>query len=82
MYYHSNCTAQSFGGFGTARKLVETILAADNSSLLELTIFGGLLIVRQSFVLCGTSHEIIMECVQLIYVSVLVVDHVILVWLL
>ena len=39
--YH---TAQHFGEFGTARKLVEKILAADhtnNSSLLELTTFGG-----------------------------------------
>ena len=38
-------TAQNFGEFGTARKLVEKILAADhtnNSSLLELTTFGTL----------------------------------------
>ena len=38
-------TAQNFGGFGAARKLVEKILAADhtnNSSLLELTTFGTL----------------------------------------
>ena len=36
-------TAQNFGRFGTTRKL-EKILAADhtnNSSLLELTTFGG-----------------------------------------
>ena len=34
---------KNFGGFGTARKLVEKILTADhtnNSSLLELTTFG------------------------------------------
>ena len=38
------CTAQNFGRFGTARKLAEKILVADhtnNSSLLELTTFGG-----------------------------------------
>ena len=61
------CTAQNFGGFETARKLVEKILAADhinNSSLLELTTFGGLLIVRiirQSFIpakFCAVQYDV------------------------
>ena len=41
------CMAQNLGRFGTARKLVEKILAADhtkNSSLFELTTFGGLIL--------------------------------------
>ena len=41
---HKNLVGQNFGRFGTARKLVEKILAADhtnNNSLLELTTFGG-----------------------------------------
>ena len=41
---HKTLAEENFGRFGTARKLVEKILAADhtnNSSLLELTTFGG-----------------------------------------
>ena len=67
---HKTLAGQNFGGFGTARKLAEKILAADhaiNSSLLELTTFGGLLIVRQicqvlsrqSFVLYGTIDTMV-----------------------
>ena len=40
---HKTLPGQSFGGFRTARKLVEKSLAVDrtnNSSLLDLTIFG------------------------------------------
>ena len=41
---HKTLAGQNFSGFGTARKLVEKILAADHtndSSLFELTTFGG-----------------------------------------
>ena len=51
---HKALVVENFGRFGTARELVEKILAVDytnNSSLLELTTFGGyfggLLIVHQ-----------------------------------
>ena len=67
-----NCryrTAQNFGGIRIARKLVEKFLVPDhinNSSLLELTKFGGFgrsLIacqIRQSFVLY--SNHTYFEC--------------------
>ena len=44
LYKNGYRTAQNFGKFGTVRKLVEKILAADhtnNGSLFELTTFGG-----------------------------------------